>query len=475
LFLYGYLTGCVFFLATCSWIYGVMRLYGRLSVAEAAGVLLLFALAAATFFGLFSLLLGQLARRSKLGAVLAAPFVWVALEWLRAQVPFGGFPWNLVGYAVAPVPGWIQLAAYTGIYGVSFLVVAVNALVALAWRRPSRLHLGTLLVVAVALGGTAWRGSRLAEVPTTEQAVLVQTNLPQSLAWDPEWPRTRADEFGRIEELTRQAAQREAATAPGLVVWPEVPVSLAFHHDPALRGRLLGLAQATRSYLVVGTIDYQVDPEDGRLHPRNSAVLVGPQGEFIGQYDKIRLVPFGEYVPMASLLSFARKLVAEVSDFRPGTTPVVLPAGSDRLGLFICYEAIFPGLVREFVAGGAEVLVNLSNDGWFGHSAAAAQHLNMARMRAVETRRFLLRATNTGVTTIIDPYGRLVSRAAEHERVALVGGYAPWSVKSWYVLYGDWFSALCALISGLALGRELWVEATEGWEDENQRGTRARV
>lgn len=461
LFFYGYLAGVVFFAGTCSWIYDVMRLHGNLSVVAAGGVLSLLVLFLALHLGLFSLAVGEMGRRWQLAALLFSPFLWVALEWLRTYVLFGGFPWNLLGYALAAHVGWIQPAAYTGIYGVSFLAASVNALVAGCWLVPSQRRLFSLALVAAVLTGAALWGQRLPPVHTTAQALLVQTDLPQVEEFDPQWVQHHPEQIHQLEQLTRTAGRQQAGEEPALIIWPEIPVSIYFHHDPLIRARLLQLAQATRSYILVGVVDFQPDP-DGTQHPTNSAVLLSPAGQFVGQYDKIHLVPFGEYVPMGRWLGFLDALTAEVSDFRPGREPAVLPSGSARLGPLICYEAIFPGLARGLVEQGADVLVNLSNDGWFGQSAAPAQHLNMARVRAVETRRFLLRATNTGITAVVDPYGRVVAEAPSHTRTVLTAGFAPRRDVTWYARHGDWFAALCALVSAAALARKFWVEAVEG-------------
>ncbi len=474
LFLYGYLAGVVFFAGSCYWIYDVMHVFGRLSVAAAGGILLLFVLAFAVFLGLFALLVGELARRWQLLALFLFPFAWVALEWLRTFLIFGGFPWNLLGYAVAPHVGWIQPAAYAGIYGVSFLVAATNAVVASYWLAPARRQLWLLAVVAAVLGVTYGWGLRLPPVAAPEQAVLVQPNLPQLQEFDPAWLRNHPDELLALEQLSQEAVQQQAALQPSLLVWPEVPVPFYFHRDPVLRARLLQLAQGTRSYLLAGIVDYRSEG-DGPPHPYNSAVLLSPTGGFVGQYDKIHLVPFGEYLPIRNLLGLTGSLVAEVSDFRPGRGPVVLPTGQDRLAVFICYEAIFPGLVREFVQGGATVLVNISNDGWFGRSSAAAQHLNMARVRAVETRRFLLRATNTGVTAVVDPLGRVVARAPEQERTVLRARFGHRSQQSFYVRYGDWFAALCTFVVVAALARKFWITAVEGGSDADDGRTGTAV
>lgn len=460
-FFLGYLAGLVFFAGTCSWIFTVMRKFGHLSLLEAAGVLLLFALAFALFLGLFSLLVGELARRWQFLALAAAPFAWVAVEWLRTYIFFGGFPWNLLGYAVAPHIGWIQHAAYVGVYGVSFLLAAVAALLAGYWRAPSRRGAVALAVVVVVLLAADFWGRRLPPIPGDTEAILVQTNLPQQEEFDRYWVYKNAAELDQLDRLTIQAARLQNSSSPPLILWPEVPVSFYFHHDPTIRDRFLHLAQATGSHLLFGIVDYRAG-EGGKVHPLNSAVLLTPRGEFVGQYDKIHLVPFAEYLPLDRWLGSLGPLVAEVGAFQPGERQVLLPAGQGRLGVFICYEAIFPGLIRKAAERGAGVLVNISNDGWFGDSAAPAQHLNMARLRAVETRRFLLRATNTGITVVVDPLGRIVARAPSHERATLPASFSYRSELSSYTRTGDWFAALCALLTVALLARKLWVDAVEG-------------
>lgn len=462
----GYLTGIVFFAGSCSWIVPVMQTFGRLSSLAAGGVLLLFALYLGLFIGLFSFVVGELARRWQFLALAAAPFAWVAVEWLRTYVFFGGFPWNLLGYAVAPHIGWIQHAAYVGVYGVSFMLAAVGALVAGSWRAPSRRGAIALAVLAAALLLTDYWGRRLPPVAAASDVILVQTNLPQQEEFDPRWVYKNAAELEQLENLTVEAARLQNSSQPPLILWPEVPVSFYFHHDPTLRDRFLHLAQATRSYLLFGIVDYR-SGEDGKSHPLNSAVLLSPRGEFIGQYDKIQLVPFSEYLPLAGWLSSLGPLVKEISSFQAGERQVLLPAGEGRLAVAICYEGVFPGLAREAAERGAGVLVVLSNDGWFGRSAAPAQLLTMTRLRAVETRRFLLRATNTGITVVVDPLGRIVAQAPPFERATMPARFSFRSEQSSYTRNGDWFAALCAVLAVGLLARKLWVDAVEGAVHEN--------
>jgi len=237
-----------------------------------------------------------------------------------------------------------------------------------------------------------------------------------------------------------------------LIVWPESPAPF-FTSDPLFREPMSQMARQTQSWVVTGAIGSTPAAQSGSASSQvfNSAALISPSGEWTARYDKVHLVPFGEYLPFPSLFAFAGGLTKEVGQFTPGTSRAPLDAGGTKLGVFICYESVFPGEVREFANQGAQVFINISNDGWYGDSGAYAQHLNQTRMRAVENDRWILSATDTGVTASIDPYGRIVSRLSRKERGALVAPYALTSVTTFYTRRGDWFAWLCAIISAGAL------------------------
>ncbi len=233
-----------------------------------------------------------------------------------------------------------------------------------------------------------------------------------------------------------------------MIVWPESPAPF-YTTDPAFRDAISNIAREAQSWMLVGSLGVRNASETPERATQlyNSASLVSPGGEWMGRYDKIHLVPFGEYVPFKRIFSFAGGLTKEVGDFSSGASRAPLQAGSSKLGVFICYESIFPDEIRQLAANGAEVLVNVSNDGWYGDSGAYAQHLKQARMRAVENNRWLLRDTNTGVTAAIDPYGRVVSTIPRKIRAALEARYALTNVTTFYTRHGDWFAYLCAIIS----------------------------
>ena len=231
-------------------------------------------------------------------------------------------------------------------------------------------------------------------------------------------------------------------------MWPESPAPF-FTYDPRFRSAISAMARQSNAWVVAGAIG-NLPSSPGAAPAQavfNSAALISPTGDWTARYDKVHLVPFGEYLPFPSLFSFAGGLTKEVGQFQAGRSRNPLNAGDQRLGTFICYESVFPDDVRQFAANGAQVFVNISNDGWYGDSGAYAQHLNQTRMRAIENNRWLLSATDTGVTASIDPWGRVVARVPRKQRTALVAPFALTSVTTFYTRHGDWFAFACAIIS----------------------------
>jgi apolipoprotein N-acyltransferase len=414
-------------------------------------------LAASPYFVAFPLLMVWIARRGKSLAVLAAPFLWVALELARARMPDIAFPWNLTGYAASGNLALVQLTSITGIYGLSLIVAAYNAMVvwlmgcAMGWLKPPRgetlSHLpgGALAAFTALILGVGLIGPRF--VPTAQAsqvAHLVQPDLPQSMEYPANWGVIHAGDMAELDRLSIAAGQKDH----GPVVWPEVPAPFSLT-DAEFARRAQAIARDSGSDFLLGVIGWEPGA-NGRLAAYNSAAMLDPAGRVEFQYDKIHLVPFSEYVPWRDFFWFAKNLTGLAGDFRSGTRYAVgeLPGG--RFSAFICYEAVFPHEVRQFVLDGADLLINLSNDGWFGRSSAPAQSLQMARVRAVENRRWLLRDTNNGYTASVDPYGRIVARMAVDVRGELDAPYAFRSDKTIYASWGDWLPELCAVI-GLIL------------------------
>jgi apolipoprotein N-acyltransferase len=288
-------------------------------------------------------------------------------------------------------------------------------------------------------------------LPADKTAYLVQENVPVQEDW------TRPYFMATLHDLTQISLSGYGSASlntphPDLIAWPESPAPF-YTNDPVFRDALSELARQSDAWVLAGSLGIRSTPQNAERPSEiyNSAALVSPSGEWAGRYDKAHLVPFGEYVPFKDIFSFAGGLTKEVGDFSRGQSRAPLDADGTKLGVFICYESVFPDEVRQFAADGAQVFVNISNDGWYGDSGAYAQHLKQARLRAVENERWLLRATNTGVTASIDPYGRIVARLPRKVRATLVAPYALSSETTFYTRHGDWFAYLCAIISVAAL------------------------
>ncbi len=480
----GYLCGALWYLGNCYWIYQTMYLYGGLPKPVAAVILVLFCLYLGLYHAAFAMLFMVL-RRSPLGvqgALLLSPFLWVAVELARARIT--GFPWDLLGNAQVDNSTLTRLVPLTGVYGLSFLIAAVNALWLLRLRlrarrytRPALTFAGVLIVLLYL--SVLRRVHPPAHLSATENAVLIQENLSvgteatgnyesrdqmlQSFAQLSLHP--PADRCFGIPELPSTHCVHFIGDAPrdrpaNLIAWPEAPAGFRTD-DPTLVAALGQLARTVSAPLVIGSLGIVPDPTAPRgLREYDSAALVRSDGTPAGRYDKIHLVPWGEYVPFKQLFSFADRLTAGVGNMDRGTARTVFQADGHKIGIFICYESIFGDEVRKFVQNGAEVLVNISDDGWYGDTSAAWQHLNMVRMRAIENRRWILRSTNTGVTAAIDPYGRVTASIPRHIRSALRAEYSYETATTFYTRHGDLFAYACALVATLALAYSL-IRANE--------------
>jgi apolipoprotein N-acyltransferase len=442
-FLLGWVHGVACHGLSLPWFYTVMRQYGPLPVAQAAGVFALVIVVTSVFRAVYALAVAWLAEVAPERACLAAPFLWVALEFAFMHLPAIGFPWNLLGYVAAGNLALVQMTAITGIFGLSLLVAAYNGL--LAWgalrfsrhQSPGLKYVGVATAVLIVVGMVGPKFVPLA--PADHVAHLVQTNFPVALNYPNDWMRSHAAEMDQLETISIAAGQN----LPGLVVWPEVPAPFSLQ-DPNFKARAVRIARGAGHGFLVGVIDYK-PLQNGQGGPTNSAALLGPEGALDFTYDKIHLVPFSEYVPWRNWFFFARDLTSLIGDFQHGTQYKVGQISGGRFSAYICYEAIFPNEVRRFTLAGAQLFINISDDGWFGGSNAPGQHLAMARVRAVENRRWLLRDTNDGITVSVDPYGRSVARLPEHIRGELDAPYAFRSDLTPYARWGDWLPWLCVL------------------------------
>ncbi|WP_353062813.1 apolipoprotein N-acyltransferase [Tunturibacter psychrotolerans] len=477
----GYLCGFVWYMGNCYWIYQTMYLYGGLAKPVAAGILILFCLYLGLYHAVFGTLLA--AFRSRFGrqlALLFVPFAWVAVELARARIT--GLPWDVLGIAQVDNPMLIHLAPITGAYGLSFVIAAVNALWLLRIRlrerrytRPVLTAAGVIIVVVYILGLRLIANPKPS--PTTATATLVQENLEVGAANTGPQPTTQQflDSFSYLSRypstkfllgtpelpgtqtvyLVRPRASEDAdvnvPASTNLIVWPESPAPFE-DIDPQFRSAMSALAQSAQAPIIVGNIGFQPNPANKSGYtPYNRASFINADGAFVGHYDKMHLVPFGEYVPFKEFFFFAKNLLNEVGTFEPGAQRTVFSTGGHTYGVFICYESIFGDEIRHLTQQGADVLINISNDGWYGNTSAAWQHLNMVRMRAIENHRWILRATNTGVTAAINPYGRVVSALPRHLRSSLRVHFGYEHGLTFYAEHGDLFAYACALVTTLGL------------------------
>jgi apolipoprotein N-acyltransferase len=429
-FLLGYVTGLVFWAGVNYWIQFVIAVHGGLGNLGGAAAFVVFCLLKAMHLGVFGLLAGVLVQRKL--AIIGIPALWVGIE----RIPsWFSYTWLTLGNAGVDMALPMRLAPFTGVYGLSFMFAMFGTAVAWMLLRRSRRE---LLYLLLPLGLLFMPGLPAQESPTAA-AVSVQPNIGERDDWTTErgWETQKRMEYLSLEQALAPGKPR----AP-LILWPEVPAPVYYLEDPPFRARLNTMARTAQAHVILGTVAYTE-----RGAPLNSALWVSPEGEPRGRYDKMFPVPFGEYIPFP-FSGLVKKITSEVGDFEPGKRVVVFAAGDQKVGAFICYESAFPGLVRRFAAAGATVFVNLSNDGYFGRTAAREQHLSLVRMRAAENRRWILRSTNDGVTASIDPAGRVVQALPSFIETAGRLGYSPHSDLTFYSRFGDVFAWGCL---GMAL------------------------
>lgn len=449
-FLLGYLCGLIWSFGACYWIYDVMHNYGGLQGAVAAGVVVAFSLAMALSWAVFGLVMAVLAGgRLREKAILLAPFVWVATEMLRG-FPFD-FRWEPIGTVLVNNIPVTRLATVTGVYGLSFEIIAVNVAFTAAWlmrgRRRTILLASCIAGVAMLEAGNFIQPPKL---PANGTARLVQADIP--ILTGEKWTQAYFDQT--MKDLADLSVPQPGQMDPSqpridLIVWPESPAPF-FISDARFRSAVSDVARRAQATVVVGSLGVPTPPQGDDLY--NSAAIIAPDGSWGARYDKIHLVPFGEYVPFKQLLGFANSLTHEVGDFIPGRERNVLRVNGLAAGVFICYESAFPNEVRQFAANGAQLFVNISDDAWYGDTSAPWQTLQQTRMRAVEDRRWILRSTNSGITAVIDPFGRVVDTAPRNQRTFLDVPYSLEPRTTFYTRHGDWFVWVCGIISVVALG-----------------------
>ena len=446
----GFAAGLAHYLTLIYWVIIVMGHYGHLPLPVSVGILILFSLYLAIYTGLFAWgysLIG----RSFLGSLKTAG-LWVALEYVRANI-LTGFPWCLLAHSQYANLEAIQIADLVGAYGTSFVIVLSSTLIygllleqnLDRWKREAPV---VLLTLALALGYGFYRMSDSRPPQGTLKIAIAQGNIDQSIKWNPAYQE-------KTVQIYRTLTLQSQPFGPDLVVWPETAVPLFFQDGEPLARTVLHTARESEAHLIFGSPAYR--RERGSVSFFNRAYLASPSADILGSYDKVHLVPFGEYVPMKRFLPFVQQLVVAAGDFLPGNKVEPLKFPKAAAGVLICFESIFPELARAMTENGATLLVNLTNDAWYGMSSAPFQHFSMAVFRAVENRRPVVRAANTGISAFILPNGKIAAQSGLFTETLLTKEIdLPDSGLTLYTRYGDFFAIALTLLSAVNILIVCW-------------------
>lgn len=476
----GFIAGLIHYLTLVYWVAYTMKVYGELPLYLCIPVLFLFASYLALYTAGFSVLAGLWTK--PLVSIAMIPLSWTATEYLRAFL-FTGIPWELLGYSQFNRLYLIQIADIFGVYGVSFLIALTNAVIFLLflyliWNYksvpeeskksffatyknsffaredqcrspeiPKRLALGAPLLLILIFAAVCFYGKwridlsdrQIADAPSVT-AAIVQGNIDQNKKWDP------AFQVETVQKYIRMSLSAESRK-PDIVVWPETSVPFYFLHNTKLTDMIFDGIYGIGADFLLGSPSAVKKGEE--VYYYNSAYLIGRNGEVAGKYDKVHLVPFGEYVPLKEWLPFIGKLVENVGDFSTGNAGNTLMTDNCRLGILICYEIIFPNLAAAMAVNDADLLVNITNDAWYGTTSAPYQHFSMSIFRAVENKRSLIRSANTGISGFIDPVGRIMGKTALFKDAVIIRSVPLLKEKTLYTRYGDVFADICLGITAV--------------------------
>ena len=450
----GFIASLTHYLTLLYWLVGTMQTYGSLPLYLSLPVLFLLASYLALYIGLFSGILSRVSIKP-VAAFVIAPVLWVTLEYIRSLL-FSGFPWELAGYSQYKNLIMIQISDLTGVYGVSFVIVVFNmtALVILLWLTKKKWHgqiisgkiaATALIALAIIAGLTFCYGKqRLITVNKTIstapvcKVAIVQGNIEQGIKWNPAYQVSSVQKYLSLSFLA-------SSIKPDLIVWPETSAPFYFLYNKKLTSLLKNGIQDFESNFLIGAPSFIIK-KNKMIDYFNSAYLLGPDGEVHGKYNKAHLVPFGEYIPLKRFLPFIGKMVEGIGDFVPGQKGAVIRQGELGLGVLICYEVIFTDLAREMAKNNSDLLINITNDAWYGKSSAPYQHFSMAVFRAVENRRSLVRSANTGISGFIDPAGRILEQTDIFKEAVITHSLPVMRQKTIYTRFGDWFAISCIIL-----------------------------
>ena len=453
-FYLGLFTGLVHYLSLVYWLAHTMSAYGHLPFYVSIPVLFLLSFYLAFYIALFSMAVTRLCS-SPLSLLFIPPLIWVSLEYVRSFL-FTGFPWELMGYTQFNMLNIIQISDLFGVYGVSFAIVLSNAVAFLIYlclmdknwqgkRVQTKLAVGAMTALVVILGAVfiygKWRINnihKLVAMSPSSKVTIVQGNIDQAKKWDPAFQKSSTMKYIHLSSLSKDLQ-------PDLVVWPETATPFYFMHDTELSKLVLAGIHEIGTDFLIGSPAFTL--KNNKIEYYNSAFLVDAVGNVNGRYDKTHLVPFGEYVPMKKWLPFVSKMVEGVGDFDIGEKGQTIRWQKSSIGIQICYEIIFPALSRAMVQNHASLLVNITNDAWYGRSSAPYQHFSMSVFRAVENRRSLVRAANTGISGFIEPSGSVIETTQIFKDAVITQKVPILQVETLYSRFGDVFAMACLGLS----------------------------
>ena len=454
-FLLAMMAGMVHYIGLLYWLVHTMHIYGYLPIYQSVAVLIIMATVLSIFWGCFGWF--ATTKIDTFNQFWLLPTIWTALEYIRTYF-FTGFPWEFLGHSQYKQIWMIQIADLIGVYGISFLLVSINISIFMCvasflkyrWKR-KYVKFRTIAVSISASGlmltAIFYYGQYRINIvdqslkkATKVNIALIQGNIDQSIKWDSSFQNYTIKRYNRLSHSS-------LSTNPQLIVWPETAAPFYFAHDKKLtRKVMIGIKKAKTSFLIGSP---SVTVKNGEVRYYNSAYMINKHGTIVDKYDKVHLVPFGEYVPLKKYLSFVGKMVEQVGDFQSGKKGSIIQWEKGDLGLQICYEIIFPDLSRAMVNNGAKLLVNITNDAWFGTTSAAYQHFGMAVFRAVENKRTLARSANTGISGFVDPTGRILATTPLYEEKVLTRSVPILKETTVYTRYGDIFASTCLALMAI--------------------------
>jgi len=442
-FLAGMITGIISYTGLLYWVVIAMNRYGGIDIGLSVVILILLVLYLSLYTACFTLSITYLHQRLSIPFFLSAPCVWVLLEYVRG-IALTGFPWSLLAYSQHTALPFIQVVSLTGPYFISYMVVAFNTIFfflidvyvykTYSLRRfPAYLY--TIVIFMVLTASLLFGLYRLHQKDDTPfMSTIIQGNIAQDMKWD---------EASKIKTIqTYYTKTRDAGQNVDLIVWPETAMPFVFDHEPYVKQHITALPALLNTRLLFGTLS-----RSSKKGFYNATYVYEKDGSLAGIYRKVHLVPFGEYTPLVDYFPFLEKLTAAGGDFIPGEEGhLPVRTGMGSLGILICYEGIFPSITNETVRNGAQVLVNITNDAWFGKTSAPFQHLAFYIFRAIETDRFVIRAANTGISAIIDTRGRILTHTDIFTDAVVKGRFAMKDTRTPYVHHGDYCIVLMVIM-----------------------------